>query len=925
MTTMYLSNGLVGLSLLTGSNSLAAFGASSMSIETRAVRQAKALFTTPATTPPWSGNAPNTPVSAQVAAVKRMLTIIDKAATGNAALPEDVQTAFTSYKALDRLRLLGEAAAKTGTSAAERASLQATFAKGLEDLQGFLGSAPSSALNLAFAQPARRAQSVGVLSPAGLLATEVAGEGVATVRAAALPGLTGTEQFQLTLSKPGASDVVTVDLAGTPQPPTLDSVAAAINTAIAAIPLRNADGTVATNADGSPASKWAVSFGAEKFGDKWGLSITRQGLEKVSIDQLNAGDSLMVAAGISGSAAALSTRIMRLDDPASAMERQTLGTIAAVDRFATERAELSAQAAAASKPATTTTTTSATATPPQSTQVMAATSAAGIATDAAGFSYVVGTTSGDLGANLSHGASDMVLSKLDSEGRVMWQRSLGAAGSASGAAVTIAADGSIVVAATVEGAINGTSSDGDMAVVRFDASGDEKFATVVRGAGADTASAVAVAQDGSIFVGGKAASGAGDAFLVRLDATGHLQQRRTIDSGGTDGVTALAMDSTGSLLVLTREGTEAKLHQVDAAAIDTDKAVLSLGNADARALAVSADGGIAIGGATSAALTGAQVNALGGGRDGFVARVDAALAGASVTYLGTGADDQVDSLAFLGDKLYAGGRTAGALDGAKSGIVDGFITRVDAATGAIQDTSQFGQPATRVEPVRISAVPRGNTALGALGLHRGAITPEDSAKLVAQTSLRAGDEFLMRVNDGSLRKITITSTDTLTTLADRIRLVTGRSATVSTPKSGDSNVLRIDAKSGTSIELIAGADGKDALAKLGFSEARIFAAPPVASNAPRVRPGGSFGLGLSEGLGIGTVQDAALTLGRLKSAISMTQTAYRSLYWDEGKAATVNGRSLGSGASGGRWAAQMAQYQAALDRLSSGPSTTFGF
>lgn len=922
MTTMYLSNGLVGLSLLTGTNSMGVFGAASDLIETRAVRQAKALFTAPPTTPPWSSAAPNTPLSAQVAAVKRMQTIIDKAATGNAALPEDVQTAFTTYKALDRLRILAETAAKPGTSSTDRTSLQTSFAKGLQDLQGFLGSAPSSVLNLAFGQPARRAESVGVVTPASLLTTEVAGEGVSAVRAAPLAGMTGTEQFQLTLSKPGASDMVTVDLANTPQPPTLDSVAAAINTAIAAIPLRNADGSITTNADGTTTPKWTVSFGAEKFGTKWGLSITRQGLEKVSIDQLNAGDSLMVAAGMSGSATAIGTRIMRLNDPAASMERQTLGTIAAVDRFATERAEMSAEAAAADKPATTTTKTT---TPSPTAQVMAATTAAGIATDAAGFSYVVGTTSGDLGANLSDGADDMVLSKLDSEGRVMWQRSLGAGGSASGAAVTIAPDGSIVVAATVKGAIDGITSDGDMAVIRFDASGDEKFATVVRAAGADAAKAVAVAQDGSIFVGGKAASGGGDAFLVRLSATGRLEQRRVIDSGGPDGVTALAIDPTGDLLMLTREGTEAKLHRVDAATIATDKAVLSLGNADARVLAVAADGSIAIGGATNAALSGTQVNAMAGGRDGFVARVDAALTAAAVTYIGTGADDQVDSLAFLDGKLYAGGRTGGVLDGAKAGTVDGFITRVDAATGAIQDTSQFGQPATRVEPVRISAVPSGNTSLGALGLHRGTLTPENSAKLVAQTSLRPGDEFLMRVNDGSLRKITITADDTLTTLADRIRRITGASATVSTPKSGESNVLRIDAKAGTSIELIAGADGKDALAKLGFAEARIFAAAPVKSNAPRVRPGGNYGLDLSEGLQIGTAQDAALALGRIKDAISMTQTGYRSLYWDEGKASIVNGGALSGGASGGRWAAQMAQYQAALDRLSAGPATMTGF
>lgn len=896
--TINLSNSLAGLSLLTGSNALFGYG-TAVSGETRAVRQAKALFTTPATTPPWREAASRTPVSSQVAAIKRMATIVDKPATGSGALPEDVQTAFTTYKALDRLRLLAESAAKTGTSATERTLLQTAFAKGIGDLESFLGTAPSDLLNLAFAQPARRGQSVGMVAPAALLATKTPAEGVMTTRAAALPGLTGTEKFQIKISQAGSSGTLTVDLAGTPQPPTLDSVATAFNDAIAA-------------------SGWNVRFAVEKHDDKWGFAIVRQGLEKVEIDQIGAGDALMVASGVTTGTAATATRVTRFDDPAGAMTRQTLGTFAAIDSAATARAEMLASAA----PTTTTKTGS---TPPApETEVQAPTTAAGIATDAQGFSYVVGTSSGDLGANRSEGAEDMVLSKLDSEGRVVWQRSLGATGSASGAAVTLAADGSIVVAGTVKGGFDGVGSDGDMLVARFDAKGDETFSTLVRAAGADSASAVAVGNDGSIYVGGRSASGGGDAFLARLDAGGVLRERRTIDSGGADAVSALAIDAGGNLLALTREGGQAMLRRIDPQSLAADQASLNLGSADARALAVAADGSIAVGGATLSALPGSQVNATGGGRDGFVARIDAALTSASVTYIATGADDQVDSIAFLGGALYAGGRTAGALNGARTGSVDGFVSRIDLASGAVQSTSQFGQASTKVEPVRVSAAQGGDTVLGALGLHRGTLTPDDSAKLVAQTSLRAGDEFAIRVNGGSVRKITIGADDTLTSLADRVRRITGSKATIGTPKVGDDNVLRIEAKAGTSIELIAGAAGKDALAKLGLPEARITAAAPVASNAPRVRPGGSYGLGLTSALAIGTAQDAGIALARIKQAISVTQTGYRSLYWDDTKAALVDGTRAG-GAATGREAAQMAQYQAALDRLSGGNTNMWGF
>ena len=918
-----LSGSLIGLSMLTGSNSFSTFAssfASAATIETRAVRQAKALFTTPATTAPWKLAAPTAPLSVQLSAVKAMKTIIDKAGTGTDALPKDVQTAFTTYKALDRLRLLAETAAGTTSSSAQRTSLQAAFAQGLDDLQAYLSTAPSDKLTLAFGETARRADSVAVTAPTDLIRTEVAGQGVATARDAPLAGLTGNEQFRVTLSKTAGSDSVVVDLAGTPQPPTLDSVAAAINAAIAAVPARDAQGNVVLGSTGQPTPRWkGVTFEPEKSAGKWGLTLNTNGIEKVSLDQIGARDAVMVATGVTGLDFPTATRIMRIGDAAGAMTRQTLGTIAAIDRAGTEHAELVADAAP--KPATTTKT-SKTTTPEAPANVLAPTSAGAIATDASGFSYVVGTASGDLGNNLSDGGEDLMLVKLDSEGKTVWQRSLGAAGSAQGSAVTIAPDGGIVVAGTVTGSFDGTQSDGDMLIARFDANGDEKLAKLVRATGADSASAVAGGADGSIYVGGRAATGGGDAFVARFSATGSLQERRTVNSGGSDRVTALAIDASGELLALTREGAGSKLHRFDSASLATDLATLDLGaSADARAIAVASDGSIAVAGATAAALPGTQVNATGDGRDGFVARIDAGLSTSRVTYLATAGDDQVDSVSFLNGDIYAGGRTTGTLGGDRMGTIDGFVSRIDAASGAVEGTSQFGQVALRTEPVRVSAVSGGDTALGAIGLHRGAITATDSAKLVAQTALRPGHEFSLRIGDGTVRKITIAADDTLTTLAARIRSIAGSKATVSTPMSGGGHLLRIEPKPGNTIEFIAGPADKDALAKLGLPEARITVPAATTTSTPKVTPGGRYGLGLGEGFSIATAADAKIALAHLKNAISTAQTGYRSLYWDDAKAATVNGGTSGGGSiTGGSTSiqqAQLANYQAALDRLSS--------
>ncbi|WP_338014342.1 hypothetical protein [Sphingomonas cavernae] len=894
-----LSSGLIGLTMLSGSSSyLGLF--SGANIDSAAVILAKKAFTTPETTPPWKEAGSRLPVSSQIAAIKKMRSIVDADWSRSLDSLPDVQTAFTAYKALDRLRLLADSAAKTGTSATERKSLQQTFAKGLADLQAFLGQAETDKLNLAFAQPARSVKTVGI-NPAATGKT--AGEGVVTTRAAAIPGLTGNEVFKIDLARTGGvTDSVTVDLSTTTQPPTLDSVAAAINAAITAVPMRDANGDPVTDAGGNPIPRWQSRVTVEKSGDKWGLVVSTPGSERLSIDQVGAKDALMVASGVTGLDAPTSAQMFRIDDPAGSSTRVTLGTINAVDRSATAQAAQSAKTKTTAKDAK-----------PVDPTVFAATNARAIATDAQGFSYIVGTTAGDLGANLSDGGNDLFLTKVDSEGKVVWQRTLGVAGEAEGAAVSIAANGEVVVAGTVKGPFNGSlGSDSDMLVARFDADGDELFATTVRSLGNDTASAVTVGNDGAIYVGGKSATGGGDAFVARLDATGKLQERRTIDSGGSDSVTALAIDGSGELLALTRENGTATLRLLDSGALSTQLGQLNLGAADARAISVSASGEIAVAGATTDAISGAQVNGISGGRDGFVTRIDSALSGMSTSYIGSADDDQIDSVTFMNGELYVGGRTTGALDGARAGAVDGFVGRVGTATGAIEDINQFGRASHRTEPVRISAASGGSTALGALGLHRGQINAGNSISLTAQTTLRAGDEFSIRVGDKE-KKITIAADETLASLAEKVRKITGKNATITTPKLDGQATLQIMAKQGYPIELVPGAQGKDALGKLGLSPTRLVVSPLPQDGDPKVKPGGNFGLGLSGALSLNSATDAAAALGTIKAALSMTQTAYRSLYWDSAKAGLVDGTVTGVGSPYQQ--AQLANYQAALDRL----------
>jgi hypothetical protein len=876
-----IAGSLTALSLLSYGNAFTSLGSSSATYESRQVRTARSQFTAPVITPPWKTARTNTPVSQQVAAIKRLNNIIEQNIISTDPAQRDIQTSFTTFKALDQLRLLAEAAAAPTISTAERLQLNGLFAKGLNDLQAYLAKAPSDKVAIAFATSTRRAESVGAQSST---TGKFTGAGLVEARTDALPGLSGNEVFRIDLSKSTGSDSVSINLADGPQPPTLDSVTDAINAAIAGVPQRDVNGNIVYDSNGDTLPRYTARFAVTKSTGKWGFELSAANdTERVSLDQVGAPDALFVAGGFAGTGTAATTQFYRFDDPAAALNRTTLSSLSARNANATATAALiapkSSIAGVTLAPST----------------VRADTIAAATISDGKGNSYVVGTTAGDIGSNLGSGRDDLFLAKLDDAGNIIWQRTLGSAGTAKGAALSFAPDGSIVVAGTVSGSFDGASSDGDLLVAKYDRNGDEKFASVIHGAGGDTASAIAVGADGHIYVGGRAATGNGDAFIARLDATGKLAERRSIDSVGSD----------DNLLAVLNQDGAASVRSIAANALGTDLGSISLGNVDARAIAVAADGQIAVGGAVTTA----------GNRDGFVARIDAGLSGASFTSIATSADDQVDSLAFLGADLYAGGRTAGILGDARTGSVDGFVTRIHAATGTITDTRQFGRSDTIAAPVLVTADTGGNNLLSGLGLRRGTLSAGGSDNLIAQTSLRAGDNFQIRIGTGALKKITITADDTLQTLAARINKAIGSKTAVTTPLSSGIRKLQFTASESAPIELVAGPGSQDALAKLGIEPARLIAPKIAAPKAPRVQPGGTFSLDLTQALDLTSTAGAKVAAARIKAAISTTQSAYRSLYWDAGKATLVNGYAGNATALNTAQSAQLAGYQEALARL----------
>ena len=855
-----LANSLAGLSLLSGTN-LAGL-APAPRIESKAVRLARAQFSLPPVTPVWREAGPKPALSA----VMRLPSFIDQA--NGRGLPPDVATAFTAYKALERLRILAEAG--TGVSVSD--GVKERFASGLAELEQWLARAPGEDLTLSFGGAARRADSIKLPLAAP---TELRGSVVAAQRGLPIAGLSGSERFVLNLARPGASDSVAVDLAGTPQPPTLDTVAAAFNQAITSLPMLAADGSILRDAAGDPVSRYQSRLAVVRSDAGWSLELRSGGIEEVALRDADARPALLVTSGEGTAGQAGPVRLTRFDLPASDLQRTRLAELSATDRQASAVQPLGRDG----KPL-----------PP----LLAPLSIAAAVTSTDDFTYAVGTSSGDLGSHLGEGSDDLVLLKLDSRGRQVWQRSLGTAGTANGLSIALDPSGAVVVGGTV--APSGDERERDLLVARFGPAGEEQMLSTVRRVGDDTLQGMALAPDGSVVLAARSATGS--LSLARVAEDGRLLERHNLEAAAGTQVRGLASGPGGDLLLLTQAGDEAQLRRIGSGPLG-DGVVLQRLALTASSLAVSSDGRVAIGGQR--------------GGDGAVALVE----GGSVQWasLASAGDDRIDQLLFDGADLLAGGRTSGSLGAARSGKTDAFVARVDAISGAVEAIRQWGEPAATAGPLTLTLAARADSAVHRLGFNDGLLNPAEARTLVEQTALRPGDSFQIRLNGGPARSLSIAADETAASFADRISRAIGRSVgRVTIARVDGAPLLRFEPAAGQRIDLLSGPEGRDALAKLGLAPGALIAPPPFNSKAPRVTPGGHYGLNLAAGLSLGDRGSAKVALERIDGAIATVQAGFRSLYWDETKAALAEGPRRGGSVSP-YLAGQLARYQDALNRL----------
>ncbi len=595
--------------------------------------------------------------------------------------------------------------------------------------------------------------------------------------------------------------------------------------------------------------------------------------------------------------------------------------------------------------------------------------------------YMLADVTKDVNGQVIKGDQDVALLKYDSAGHLLYARSLGATDSASGLNLAVADDGSVAVAGSVTGRLQGavdgpinsdaTSGKTDSFVTRYDAKGDEQW-TVRRGAMLeDEATAVAFGSDGILYVGGRsksdlpgstsAAGGEYDSYLTAFatDLNGgpkalFTQKFGTAENdsvsdivvngsqvvvGGKENGNAILRSFTVAPTIVTENATSVTPAGVTVttpvtytkAATLSQGAVRDLGSLKGgEMVGLKIDGGqLYVGGHTSngALSLGNTTAGASGGSDGFVGRLSLDLTDTSadtLAYYGGTGDDTVTGMAVSNGSAWLVGAAGKDLEGQTTvGEKDGYVAQINVATGAVSWSQRLTGKDGYATPTSIAVDQAGSSSLDAFGLPKGKMDFSQSERLVSATAARAGDTFQIRTRErGTLTTITIDAKDTLETLADKIKRASGFRAKVELSSDGNARKLKISPAFATStIEVLAGKGGTDVLQALGLA-AGVVRNTKVESGKTVSADGGGpvFGLQLPPELDLSDEAGRKNASSVITRSMSSVRTAYREIA--DIAMGIDSSAAATSGKTGGTVPAylknQISNYQAALNRLTGG-------
>ncbi|WP_443747779.1 transcriptional regulator [Asticcacaulis solisilvae] len=607
--------------------------------------------------------------------------------------------------------------------------------------------------------------------------------------------------------------------------------------------------------------------------------------------------------------------------------------------------------------------------------------------------YVLADVNGTVSSQDIKGTQDVALMKYDSAGNLVYTRTLGASETATGYNMAVSSDGKVAITGSVTGALDisqtttrtyGTGSTAvsststsnvsttgaspttsDSFVTVLDSSGVEQW-TQRRGASAeDEATAVAFGADGSVYVGGRTKStmpgasggqvGSWDSYLMGFSGDG---KPAFTTQGGTTGSDTVANIVVNGNTVYTsgvengdavvKSYTIGSATSTDANGVSTTKTTATLassrdlggiggGNISGMSLY---NGKIYLGGSAGSdklLASGTVTHGYSGGYDAYALSIDSNLANTgtdTIAYFGGTGVEKDAKVQFNNGTAWIAGSTTGELNGTTmlstaTKAQDGYLAKLDIATGTGTVVARFTGTDGKVTPNAIAVAPGASSVLDRLGLPQGKLLYTDSNQITAGTSVRTGDQFYMVDPDSGVKKtITIDANETLDTLAKKIVRASGYKLDVSVSKvlGKQQNQLDIKPANGSSkMEFVAGPTGRDALAGLGLEPGIVSSTAGSLMDSKAVdylKSQKNMGLDFDTSLTLNSDSAISNALDKLAASIKGVQRVYTYLKYGDPQESDSKTKGNGSGVAPAYLTSQISNYQAALARLSGGQPTS---
>ncbi len=875
-----------------------------------------------APTAPWATNSGAPRASALVETVMQGRRFIDE----NAAtldLPgasADYKKLFSLFQGLNALTGLAERMGQRGVTDAEKTKIEKLFTKGLTETVAYADSVKMEGIRLTRGEAMLSDKTkVGVPRANYTYTTATVHEGNSTE---AVPQFAGAASFTISVKKLSGTQNINIDLSEMTGTRSMSSVATFINSKLSDAGVISRFSTSRTPGEPKVVTTGNTKVTLPATSDKFAFKITGDSAEAVTFSAPAATPAVYVAT--------------TAGNPDPDKDKTTDDAVYASSMIKT---------GAATTPGGV------------GTRVFAnglAKTVTGVKDSqvgADGSVYMLAEVKGDIDGQAIKGATDIALLKYDSQGQLLYTRTLGAVGTVKANALTVSDDGKVAIAGSITGQMEGTtngpinsgptSSLSDSFVTLYDAKGDEVW-TQRRGAlQADEATAVAFGADGTVYVGGKTrsnmagatgAAGGWDGYLTGITTSAKgipvTQFTQQFGTATDEAVEGLVVNGS-QVIVAGLEDKHAVLRSFDVTGgVPVAGATRDLGDLEGGTLAgIKLDGGqLYIGGSSrNAALAlGTPSSAHAGGMDGFAARLSTDLSSTSadaLAYYGGSKDDTVTGMAVANGKVWLTGVAGDNLPGGSVPIAskDGYIVELDPFSGAANSAQRITGKDGYVTPTSIAVDASGASVLDTFGLPRGALTFTDSQKITSATSARAGDQFQIRTRaGGALSTVTLAADDTLDTLAAKIKRAGGFRAKVTVVADGEFRRIKIEpASDNDTVEILPGKNGKNMLEALGLAEGVVRKTEMVNGKSVAADGKGNiYGLALANDLSLkdeDATRNAQLVLSKAMSAI---RSAYKDLE-NAAKPASVSNPSA-SGPVPAYLSAQISNYTAALNRLTGG-------